>query len=121
AGAVTARNIVRLPGPERDLVDVAVAGDGQRGIPEGDFLLLELRGDGPERGLAGRHPPVIFGTGQAKIQLKRVRGLSWLSERQDGTEHTEAKLHKAKTFQKTKMFQAVSEVVHGLDPRKAGR
>src|SRR6185437_10321342 len=46
ARAVPARDVVGLPGPERGLVDRAIGGDGQVGIPEGAFLLLELRGDG---------------------------------------------------------------------------
>src|SRR5882757_8588223 len=43
--AVAAGNIVRTPGPERGFVDAGIAGDLQRGIPEGALLLLELRGD----------------------------------------------------------------------------
>src|SRR6201996_9068666 len=45
-GTVAARDIVGLPGAERDLVNGIEAGDLQRRIPEGAFLFLELRGDG---------------------------------------------------------------------------
>src|ERR1700716_1829599 len=40
--AIAARNIVGLPGPECGLVDLAIGGDLQRGIPVGAFLFLEL-------------------------------------------------------------------------------
>ena len=38
---------------------IAVGGDHQRGIPEGAFLLLELRNDGRQRGFARRDTAVI--------------------------------------------------------------
>src|ERR1700759_1364951 len=41
AAAKTTRNVVGLPGPEGDFVDIAVAGNDQTGVPEGLFLLLE--------------------------------------------------------------------------------
>ena len=63
-------------------MDPAIAGDLQRGIPEGAFLFLELRGDGPQRGLACLHPAVIFRAGQPEIQLQRIGRLGGLAERQ---------------------------------------
>src|SRR5450631_137803 len=60
--AIAARNIVRLPGPERGFMDLAIGGDLQRGIPEFALLLLKLRGDGPQRRFAPGHPPVIART-----------------------------------------------------------
>src|SRR6266481_4840653 len=59
SGAVTARDVVGLPGPERDLVNVAIAGDLERRIPEGAFLLPELVGDHPHRRFARGDPAVI--------------------------------------------------------------
>src|SRR5271169_4368171 len=55
-GAETARYVVGLPGPERDFVDVAIAGDLQRRIPVGAFLLPELGGDGPHGRFARGDP-----------------------------------------------------------------
>src|SRR5260221_7282016 len=80
--AVAARNVVRLPGPERRFMDLAIGGDLQRGIPELAFLLLELRGDGRERRFAPGYASVIPRTEQAEIQLHRIGRLRRLPEYQ---------------------------------------
>src|SRR5215831_9174026 len=112
AAAVTARNIVGLPGPERDLMDIAVAGDCQRGVPEGAFLFLELRTDGRKRGLAWRHPSLIFRTGQPEIQLQRIGGLGRLAQREQG--------HGSGTEQarKGKVFEGFGEIAHEMSAER---
>src|SRR4051794_38644607 len=72
AATVPTRNIVGLPGPKRDLVDIAIGGDGQAGIPVGAFLFLELRGDGWQRRLARCHPAVILRAREPEIHLERI-------------------------------------------------
>src|SRR5262249_48012653 len=62
AGAIASRDIVGLPGPEGDLVDIAVARNPQLGIPEVAFFFLELRGDHAERLFAWLDPAVIVWT-----------------------------------------------------------
>src|SRR3979490_2883856 len=77
--AVAARNVVRLPGPERRFMDLAIGGDLQRGIPELALLLLELRGDGPQRAFALGNPSVIAWSRQPEIQLRRIGCLGGLA------------------------------------------
>src|SRR6185312_1352563 len=72
AAAIAARDIVGLPRPERDLMDVAIAHDSQLRIPEAAFLFLEFDGDLAERVLTGGDPAVIFGAGAPEIQLERI-------------------------------------------------
>src|SRR6516225_4641660 len=69
ATAIAARNVVGLPGTERDLMDIAVTRDSQRGIPKGAFFLSELLGDGGERSLAGCDAPLPAWPEQAEIQF----------------------------------------------------
>src|SRR5207248_494452 len=82
SGAVTARDVVGLPGPERDFVDAAKAGDLELRIPVGAFLFPELVGDHPHCLFARGDPPVITWAEQPEIQFQRVGGGSRLAERQ---------------------------------------
>src|SRR6185369_16397596 len=60
AAAVATWNVIGLPGPKRDLVNIAVARNRKRRIPVHAFLFVELRRDNAQRRLAGGDAPVIL-------------------------------------------------------------
>src|SRR6202158_3684802 len=97
--AIAAWNVVRLPGPERGLMDLAIGRDLQGRIPEGSFLLPELAGDGPKRRLASLDPSLIFGAGQPEIQLQRISRLGRLAKGKQADEDAERRA-KPELFQR---------------------
>src|SRR5690348_3416470 len=84
AAAIAARDIVGLPRPERDLMDVAIGHDSQLRIPEGALLFLELRGDGAERPLALRDPAVIARAEQPEVEFQWIGRPGGVAESQNG-------------------------------------
>src|SRR3954471_4122535 len=76
--AITPRDVVGLPGAERDLVDAVIPGDLQRRIPERALLVGEARGDLAQRPFAGRQVAVVARAGKPEILLKKIGGLRGL-------------------------------------------
>ena len=104
--AITARNVIGLPGPERGFMDLAIGRDLQGRIPELAFFFAELGADCPQRALAFGHPPVIARAGQPEIQLPGIGGLGRLAK----AEYAE---QDAERGAKTESFQGWEEVAHG--------
>src|SRR5581483_8329699 len=102
AGAIAARNIVGLPRPEGDLMDVAIGLDFQPRIPVHALLFLELRGDGAERLLADLDPSVIARAEQTESEFEGIGGERRLGERRK----------RQRGAGKGKAFQRAGEVAH---------
>jgi len=110
-GAIAARNVVGLPGPEGGFVDPAISRDRERRIPEGAFLFLELRSDGRQRPLALGNTPVIFRSEQPEIQFERIGGLGRQFRYQKA-----AACQKGQPGHQAERFQECEQVSHGIPP-----